>query len=171
MLANRFLFYYNIVDNTLCGDNMEKIFENFTITILKLNKLVQKIKLFEAQKYDLKAIHIMCAYYLKEHPEGLTSSELVKLTLEDKGAISRALKILQDRNFVKYNQNRHNTPVVLTADGRKFADFITVQSMKAVEAGMAELTEEERAFCYKWLGSIAVNLEQYYTEITGGKDD
>ena len=76
---------------------MEKIFEHFTISILKLNKLVQKIKQYEMQEYDLKAIHVMCGYYLNEHPEGLTSSELVKLTLEDKAAISRELKYNQDR--------------------------------------------------------------------------
>ena len=79
---------------------MDKIFEHFTITILKLNKLVQKIKLYEMQEYGLKAIHVMCGYYLMENPDGLTASELVKLTLEDKAAISRALKTLQEKGFV-----------------------------------------------------------------------
>ena len=31
---------------------MEKIFETFTVTILKINKLVNKIKLFEMQEFD-----------------------------------------------------------------------------------------------------------------------
>ena len=54
---------------------MEKVFEHFTITILKLNKLVQRIKQFESNKYGLKSIHIMCGYYLNEHPDGLTAGE------------------------------------------------------------------------------------------------
>ena len=41
---------------------MEKIFENFTVNILKLNKLVNKIKQFEMEEYGLKAIHVMCGY-------------------------------------------------------------------------------------------------------------
>ena len=53
---------------------MDKIFEHFTITILKLNKLVQKIKIYEMQEYGLKAIHVMCGYYLMENPDGLTAS-------------------------------------------------------------------------------------------------
>ncbi|MGN1373278.1 MAG: hypothetical protein ACI4VK_04450 [Candidatus Coproplasma sp.] len=39
---------------------MEKIFEQFTITVLKLNKLVQKIKTCEMSDYGLKTIHVMC---------------------------------------------------------------------------------------------------------------
>lgn len=144
---------------------MEKIFEHFTISILKINKLVQKIKQFEMQEYDLKAIHVMCGYYLNEHPEGLTSSELVKLTLEDKAAISRALKTMQDRGYVTYDPNKHNTPVRLTDKGKSFAEFIQERATRAVESGSAELSEEQRIFFYKSLGSIAAKLESYYNEL------
>ena len=64
---------------------MEKIFENFTVNILKLNKLVNKIKQFEMEEYGLKAIHVMCGYYLYENPNGLTASELAKLAIEEIG--------------------------------------------------------------------------------------
>lgn len=149
---------------------MEKIFENFTISILKLNKLIQKIKQHEMQEYDLKAIHVMCGYYLNEHPEGLTSSELVKLTLEDKAAISRALKAMQDRGFVTYDANRHNAPVRLTDEGKRFAEFILERSDKAVEAGSAALSEDERNLFYKSLGAIAENLTNYYESLLNKKD-
>ena len=59
---------------------MEKIFENFTVSVLKLNKLVQRIKQFEMREYKLKSVHVMCVYYLNEHREGLTASELMSLT-------------------------------------------------------------------------------------------
>ena len=149
---------------------MEKIFEHFTISILKLNKLVQKIKQYEMQEYDLKAIHVMCGYYLNEHPEGLTSSELVKLTLEDKAAISRALKALQDKGYVTYDPNRHNALVRLTDEGKRLAEFITERSLKAVEAGSAVLSEEERILFYKSLASIAGNLENYYDGLLNKKN-
>lgn len=146
---------------------MDKLFEHFTITILKLNKLVNKIKQYEMQEYGLKAIHVMCGYYLKENPEGLTSSELVKLTLEDKAAISRALKTLQEKGFVENDPERHNV-VRLTEEGKKFADYIYEKSAKAVEAGSA-MTDEERTFFYKTLASIAENLKNYYGNITADK--
>lgn len=144
---------------------MEKLFENFTGNILKLNKLIQKIKQLESQKYGLKAIHIMCVYYLNENPEGLTSSELVKLTLEDKAAISRALKLMQEKGLVKHDANRHNCIIKLTEAGFKLADFILDRSAKAVAAGSAQLTEEQRVFFYEVLGSIAGNLETYYVDL------
>ena len=149
---------------------MEKIFEHFTISILKLNKLVQKIKQYEMQEYDLKAIHVMCGYYLNEHPEGLTSTELVKLTLEDKAAISRALKAMQDRGFVTYDPNKHNSPVRLTDEGRRFAASILERANKAVDAGSAVLSDEERELFYKSLASIAENLTKYYDSLLNKKD-
>ena len=50
---------------------MEKIFENFTTNVLRMNKYVNKIKTYEMKEYGLKAIHVMCIYYLSENPNGL----------------------------------------------------------------------------------------------------
>ena len=144
---------------------MENIFENFTITILKLNKLVQKIKNYEMQEYDLKTIHVMCGYYLKNNPEGLTASELTKLTLEDKAAISRALKTLHEKGFVTYDPNKYNSVIRLTEDGKKFAEAVCQKAERAVEAGSYHFTEEERLSFYKALGTIAENLENYYDNL------
>ena len=141
---------------------MDKIFEHFTITILKLNKIVQKIKQLESQKHGLKAVHIMCGYYLNEHPEGLTSTELVKLTLEDKAAISRALKTMIQQGYAE----KVGARTVLTGKGKSLAEFITERSDKAVEAGSAFFTDEERVFFYKSLGEIADRLESYYNDLS-----
>lgn len=141
---------------------MENIFENFTITILKLNKLVQKIKNYEMQEYGLKTIHVMCGYYLKNHSEGLTASELTKLTLEDKAAISRALKTLQEKGFVSYDPNKYNSVIRLTDAGKKFAENVCRKAEKAVEAGSYDFDESERLSFYKALGTIADNLTTYY---------
>lgn len=144
---------------------MENIFENFTITILKLNKLVQKIKNYEMQEYGLKTIHVMCGYYLNNHPEGLTASELAKLTLEDKAAISRALKTLQEKGFINYDPNKYNAVIKLTPEGKAFASAIGEKAERAVNAGSYNFTEEERISFYKELGTIAANLEVYYSDL------
>ena len=147
------------------GQNMEDIFENFTITILKLNKLVQKIKNFEMQEYGLKTIHVMCVYYLNLHSEGLTASELTKLTLEDKGAISRALKVLQEKGYVTYDMNRYNADIRLTNDGKQLATIICKKADAAVSAGSYDFTDEQRNSFYIELKTIADNLEKYYNSL------
>ena len=144
---------------------MEKIFENFTTYILKISKLINRIKLYEMHEYDLKAIHVMCGYFLYENPDGLTGGELVKLTLEDKAAVSRAVKTLCERGLAIYNSKKYNSPIKLTDEGRKFAEYVNDRAIQAVEEGSATFTDEERAFFYKSLGVIAKNLENYYEKL------
>lgn len=150
---------------------MDKIFENFTINILKLNKLVTRIKLYEMKEYDLKAIHVMCGYYLYENPEGLTSSELIKLTLEDKAAVSRAIKTLSEKGFVTYNPSKYNSPIKLTDEGKKFAQFINDRSLQAVEEVSVTFSEEQREFFYNSLSDIVKKLETYYDKLISPSKD
>ena len=148
---------------------MEKIFENFTITVMKLNKLVNKIKAHEMKEYGLKSIHVMCVYYLNEHPQGLKAAELAKLTLEDKAAVSRGLAELRGKGYVAYDRDTYNAVIRLTDEGKKVAEFIADKSEKAVNAGSAVQSESERVQFYKSLHSIADNLKKYYDEISSEK--
>lgn len=145
---------------------MERIFENFTITVLKLNKLVNKIKTHEMRGYGLKAIHVMCIYYINGHPDGMTAAELAKLTLEDKAAISRGLALLRSKGYVTYDPDRYNAEIRLTENGRRLAEFITEKSEAAVCAGSAEFTDEQRETFYGSLQTIADNLKAYYEKIS-----
>lgn len=143
---------------------MENRFENFTVAILKLNKLIQKIKLYEMRDYGLKAIHVMCVYYLRTRGE-LTASELSKLTLEDKAAISRAISFLNEKGFVNYDSNKYNAPIKLTDEGIKVSEYINRRADSAVNAGGGFLTEEERINFYSALELIAKNLKNYYENL------
>ena len=146
---------------------MENIFENFTVTILKLNKLVHRIKTIEMREYGLKTIHVMCVYYLSCNSEGLTATELVKQTLEDKAAISRALKGLRNNGYVTYDEKGYNARILLTESGKKLADDINGKAERAVNAGSAEFSEEQRIFFYRSLSAIAANLEEYLKKLNG----
>lgn len=146
---------------------MEKIFENFTITVLKLNKLVNKIKTLEMREYGLKAVHVMCIYYLSEHPEGIKAADLVKLTLEDKAAISRGLALLRSHGYVKYDSDRYNAVIRLTESGKQIAKEIIEKSERAVNAGSAMFSDEEREHFYSALQIIADNLKDYYAHLSG----
>lgn len=149
---------------------MDNLFENFTITILKINKLVQKIKQLEMQQYDLKSIHVMCIYYLNKHRQGLTASELMRLTYEDKAAISRALKQLRDSDYISYNADTYNANIVLTEQGEVIAQEIIDKINKAVLSASAEFTDEQREFFYKSLNAIADNINNYYKRLVNKND-
>lgn len=144
---------------------MEDLFVDFTVTILKLNKLVQKIKSLEIERYGLKPVHVMCIYYLNKNPQGLTAKELGELTLEDKAAISRAIKIMYDKGIVRYDFNSRNSLVELTDEGGQVADDICARVSRAVSAGALDFSEEERNFFYQSLGTIVEKLNNYYKDL------
>lgn len=145
---------------------MDNRFENFTISILKLNKLIHKIKLHEMTEYGLKAIHVMCLYYLDKQQSALTSSELARLTLEDKAAISRAVALLSEKGYITYVSNGYNSPIALTEEGRAVARAIDEKADNAVKAGSERLTDEQSAEMRLYLTHVADNLEKYYRKIS-----
>lgn len=144
---------------------MENRFENFTFRILQVSKLIQRIKNYEMKEFGLKAVHVMCIFYLHGNPQGLTNTELVKMTLEDKAAISRALCLLKEKGLIRGEEKRHKGLVSLTEEGERVACSIGHAAKKAVEAGGDGLTDENREIFYSSLNKIAENLEEYYKHI------
>lgn len=140
---------------------MNERFQNFTTGIMKLYKLVQKIKLLEMREYDLKAVHVMCIYNLSVYGK-MTASELSKLTLEDKAAISRALKLLSERNYVVYDPDSYNSQIALTELGELVARAIDEKAQKAVNAAGGSISEENRAVFYQCMDIITERLDEYY---------
>ena len=94
---------------------MDHRFETFSLSILELNRYLQKIKELEMKQFGLKANHTMCLYYLGQHPEGLTATQLTELCKEDKAAVSRCLSQLSDRQLVVCEQPEAILPVALHA--------------------------------------------------------
>lgn len=144
-------------------------FENFTFLINKMDKTIQKIKLIEIKEYGLKSIHVMCIYHLSQASNGLTNKELVTLTLEDKAAISRALLLLKEKDFIDYEQNKYNGKIKLTESGRKLADFVCEKALLALDEISVGITDEERVILYRLLGIIQTNLENYYNKLSKRK--
>lgn len=144
---------------------MEDLYINFTVLISKINKVIQRIKSFEIAKYGLQPIHVSCSYYLSKNPQGLTAKELSAMTLEDKAAISRALKTLNEKGFVQYAPGGRNEIVKLTKEGMAFTDIVSKKIKLAVDAGSVKLTEKEHEFFYSSLIEIANNLSDYYQKL------
>lgn len=144
---------------------MEDLFVDFTMTVLRINKLIHKIKSHEISKYGLKPVHVMCCYYLYKNPQGLTAKKLGEMSIEDKAAVSRALKTMQNKGYVTYDVNSRNAVVKLTSEGKKISDDICKQIDDAVGAAAMAFTKDEREFFYGALSQIADNLNNYYKEI------
>lgn len=140
---------------------MNQRFENFTFRINKLYKLVQKLRLIEMKEFGLKGIHVMCIYYLSVQGK-MTASELIKLTLEDKAAISRALKLLLEKQLITYVSDGYNSPVELTKQGLAVAEAIEEKAKRAVDAAGGTLNAEQRETFYECLETVSVRLEEYY---------
>lgn len=147
---------------------MDDRFGNFVISILRLNKIIQRIKLFEMEDYKLRAVHVMCIYYLDVSRDGLTVSELSKMTLEDKAAISRALGTLRERGYIEYNSKKYNSRVRLTDEGAKVALYIEKRAESYVDMASGELSESDRAAMNRSLAAITGRLEEYYDAVVAG---
>ncbi len=144
---------------------MENVFEKFTASVIRLGKLIQKIKVYEMRGYGLKAVHVMCVYYLGESEDGLTASELVKLTYEDKAAISRAIDALEERGAVFTDAKTHGSVIRLTESGKMLAAAISQKTNLAVQACNAHFNENEKEFFYGSLEKITENITKYYENL------
>ncbi len=144
---------------------MENVFEKFTASVIRLGKLIQKIKVYEMRGYGLKAVHVMCVYYLGESEDGLTASELVKLTYEDKAAISRAIDALEERGAVITDAKTHGSVIRLTESGKMLAAAISQKTNLAVQACNAHFNENEKEFFYGSLEKITENITKYYENL------
>ena len=138
---------------------MKERFENFTGIVYRINKDINKIKSKAMGRFGLKSIHVMCLFYIS-HYESITNSMLVKLTGEDKAAISRALSVLEENEYVKCD-TKYKSPIVLLEKGREVASFIDYHSEKAVSFAGDFLSSQERELLYDMLFKICDNLDKY----------
>ncbi len=131
-----------------------------------LTRCVQTIKTIALKEFHLKGSSVNCVFYLNQHPDGLTITELSELCQEDKAAISRNMTILEDRGFaimVSENGKRYRARFVLTDSGRAAASRLHETIVSSVEAGGSTLTDDDRSVFYRCLSAINKNLQGYIT--------
>lgn len=137
-------------------------FKNFTVLILKIHRCIQKIKIEEIAKYNLKSSHVSCLYYLyKENT--LTATELCDICQEDKSYISHSLKYLEANGYISCDstvKKRYNAPLTLTETGKELGALIAEKVDSVFVPASEGLTDEERATLYRCLTKISDNLEK-----------
>ena len=134
-------------------------FDAFVSGITSCYKYIQRIKSMEMTEFGLKGTHVMCLYYLRQNPAGLTASQLCGLCAEDKAAISRTVSELRSRGYItSLSEKAYRAMLTLTAAGQEVARKFDRLIEGWVTAGGDGLTDEERSDFYKSLATIAENL-------------
>ena len=134
-------------------------FDAFVSGITSCYKYIQRIKSLEMTEFGLKGTHVMCLYYLRQNPAGLTASQLCGLCAEDKAAISRTVSELRSRGYItSLSEKAYRAMLTLTSAGQEIARKFDNLIEGGVTAGGDGLTDEERSDCYKTLSAIAENL-------------
>ena len=134
-------------------------FDAFVSGITSCYKYIQRIKSMEMTEFGLKGTHVMCLYYLRRNPAGLTAAQLCGLCAEDKAAISRTVSELRSRGYItSLSKKAYRAMLTLTAAGQELARKFDQLIEDWVTAGGDGLTDEERSDFYKALSSIAENL-------------
>lgn len=144
---------------------MEKRFERFAAAVLEMNRYLQRIKEQEMRRFGLRSAHTMCIFYLGQHPEGLTVTQLTEICREDKAAVSRNLSELSRMGLVSCSappdRRVYRDPYWLTERGTEIAAQVEARVSDALSACGRGLTEAQRDNFYTAAQIIISNLEDY----------
>ena len=134
-------------------------FDAFVSGITSCYKYIQRIKSLEMTEFGLKGTHVMCMYYLRQNPGGLTASQLCGLCAEDKAAISRTVSELKSRGYITtLSEKAYRAMLTLTSAGQEIARKFDHLIESWVAIGGDGLSDEERTDFYRSLSAIAENL-------------
>lgn len=134
-------------------------FDAFVSGITACYKYIQRIKSLEMTEFGLKGTHVMCLFYLRENPEGLTASQLCTRCAEDKAAISRTLSELREMGYVfASGKKNYRAPLRLTELGSQIAGKFDRLIQDWVTVGGDGLSDAQRTDFYQALALISENL-------------
>lgn len=149
-------------------ENMESRFENFISLIIEISRSIQRIKDAKMSELGLKASHTMVLYYLSQHGDGLTATNLTELCIIDKAAISRTLKqlICMELIYTNHVENKrsYRNRYYLTDEGKELASNINSIIEDALATAGVGIDDETRTIMYKGLRSIRDNLNDFQDE-------
>lgn len=138
-------------------------FINFTTTIGSISKDVIRIKSRVMEEYGLKGSSVNCFFYLYQHQEGLTLTELSKKCEEDKAATSRVVNELIKKGYVSQSESKtgslYRAILTLTADGVKIAEQVNLEIEKVFK--ICGLEEDARDDFYNIIRVVADRLHEY----------
>lgn len=138
-------------------------FEQFSSLISGIYRDIQKIKTKWTAPLGMKAVHIFWVYLLKNHPDGLTASELSRHSQSNRSLVSREIQELIDLGYVQAQDSknrRYGQKLTLTQTGRQAAQRISEASLEIQNQVSAGIPEEDLIVLYRTLGILMENFHR-----------
>lgn len=141
---------------------MQERYETFTSLVMNINRYILKIKNSEMHEFGLKGNQVQCLHYLFNEANGLTSKQLAELCEEDKAAISRTLKSLENNGLIFVEENsakKYRNPYRLTDKGLEYGKAISSKIDGIMEVASKGIDDVLREKLYLSLRTICTNLK------------
>ena len=139
-------------------------FEQFSNLISGIYRDIQKLKNQWTAPLGMKSVHIFWVYLLKNHPEGLTASELSRHSQSNRSLVSREIQELMDLGYVQAESGsrtrRYAQKLILTEAGQKVASQISEVSLSIQNEVNAGIPEEDLRILYRTLGILMENFHR-----------
>lgn len=134
-------------------------FEEFSALISCIHGNIQKLKARYTTQFGLKAVHVFWLYLLREHPEGMSGSELAAAGQSDRSLVSREINTLFDKGIIYTRDNgekrRYGWKLMLTDKGRGIADIISAVVTDIQNTVSWDISEEDLITFYRTLRTLA----------------
>ncbi|MBQ8447660.1 MAG: hypothetical protein IJX27_01860 [Clostridia bacterium] len=147
-------------------------FGKFTLLIDGIYKNIHKIKLNTAPYLGIKGVHIFWIYSLRNHPEGLTSTELATRSEIDRSLVSREVaKLCADGYIMSVGgtgkRKNYNSRLVLTEKGMELAEYIRREAMEVQNLADDGISEDELLLFY----TVLEKLHNNFIKITKEREE
>ncbi len=147
-------------------------FEQFSSLISGIYRDIQKLKTKWTEPLGMKSVHIFWVYLLKNHPEGLTASELSRHSQSNRSLISREIQELITLGYVEAEKStghrRYGQKLFLTPSGLEIAQRISQASLEIQNQVNAGIPEEDLIVFYRTLGILMNNFHRLTEQSTEG---
>lgn len=142
-------------------------FERFSFAISEISRCWRKLAAEELAKYGLKSPHATYLTTMNKYPDGITVPKLCEVSGKDKSDASRMIAILEEKGLAQkkvVDGSLYRGLWVLTDQGKKAAEEISLRASRAVEFAGKDLSDEARDIFYRALESITSNLTELSKE-------
>lgn len=138
-------------------------FELFVVLTSNVQKSIQRIKMHKMKKYGLSSAHTNCICRLESVGErGLTQMELVRQEMMDASQISRVLRELTEKGYVRVDgeSGKYRRRYSLTESGMVVAEEIReiIQEVNHYVSG--KIPMEDLKIFYRTLNRISDSLSR-----------
>ena len=135
-------------------------FTQFTMTISRLNKLIQKLKTHGMQQFGLKGVDTLCLYQLAAQPEGMTFSALAESCQLDPALVSRTLRNLVQAGMVAKSgpPGKYHAQYTLTPQAQDAMPEITRIIHNVQERADQNISPADLAVFYTVLETLTHNF-------------